>query len=940
LTSSDFVVTNGTVDTLTRTTTTTWEVDVTPTAPGNVSISLPAGTVTDNNGNANTASNTVTIGFDNVAPNITINSLTTNNTKPTLTGTVDDPNSTVTVVVGGQTITATLSGTNWSATVPTALAEGSYTIDVTAVDSAGNSGHQSLTNGLVIDTTAPTATITTTQPDPTPANPIPFTVTFSEDVTGFTISGLTITNGTASNFVAVDGHTYTFDVAPTVDGLVTVAVNAGAAHDAAGNLNTSATFSITSQRTNPIATITTTAHDPTNLSPIPFRVTFNEDVTGFTNSGVQVMNGTASNFVAVDGHTYTFDVTPTADGQVFVKIPAGVAMDTAGHPNAEADFTITSDRTAPAAPVITGLDPASDSGTPGDGITNHNMPTIIGTGEAGATITVFADSGSGPVSLGTVVVGAGGAWSFTPTAALTDGTYTITATATDPAGNVSPNSAGFALTIDTVAPAATITTTATDPTNLASIPFTVTFNGDVLGFSASGLTVVNGTVSNFTMVNAHTFTFDVAPAGDGLVTVTVNADAAHDVAGNGNAAVSHSITSERFNPSGQISTTANDPTNLASIPFTVTWSEAVTGFDATDLMVTNGVVSNFTMVNNHVFTFDVAPQADGLITIQINAGAVQDAFGNPNGQVTFSITSDRTAPAAPVITGLAPGSDSGTPGDGITNHNRPTFTGTAAANSTVKVFADSGSGPVLLGSVVASAIGSWSFTPTTALADGSYMITATATDAAGNESPASAAFHLVIDTAAPTPSITTTALNPTSLASVPFTVTFNEDVTGFSIAGLSVLNGTASNFVAVNAHTYTFDVAPTADGTVTVKVNGAAASDVAGNGNSQANFNFVSDRTPPTGSIQATSAGKVTGTAADATSGVTTVKVSIFNGTHYWDGTGFNSTSEVFLGATTTNNFQNWSINLPVPGTYTVHVQITDNAGNFVQLSQTVVVTP
>ena len=39
-----------------------------------------------------------------------------------------------------------------------------------------------------------------------------------------------------------------------------------------------------------------------------------------------------------------------------------------------------------------------------------------------------------------------------------------------------------------------------------------------------------------------------------------------------------------------------------------------------------------------------------------------------------------------------------------------------------------------------------------------------------------------------TPTITTTATNPTNLNSIPFTVTFNEDVTGFTAAGLSVTN--------------------------------------------------------------------------------------------------------------------------------------------------------
>ncbi|WP_269436255.1 Ig-like domain-containing protein [Ralstonia pseudosolanacearum] len=43
----------------------------------------------------------------------------------------------------------------------------------------------------------------------------------------------------------------------------------------------------------------------------------------------------------------------------------------------------------------------------------------------------------------------------------------------------------------------------------------------------------------------------------------------------------------------------------------------------------------------------------------------------------------------------------------------------------------------MLGTTTADASGNWTFTPTTALTDGSHSLTATATDAAGNVSTAS-----------------------------------------------------------------------------------------------------------------------------------------------------------------------------------------------------------
>ena len=68
-------------------------------------------------------------------------------------------------------------------------------------------------------------------------------------------------------------------------------------------------------------------------------------------------------------------------------------------------------------------------------------------------------------------------------------------------------------------------------------------------------------------------------------------------------------------------------------------------------------------------------------------------------------------------------------GDGITNDNTLTLTGTAEANATVKVY----DGATLLGSATANGTGAWSFT-TAALANGAHSLSATASDLAGNTS--------------------------------------------------------------------------------------------------------------------------------------------------------------------------------------------------------------
>jgi hypothetical protein len=86
---------------------------------------------------------------------------------------------------------------------------------------------------------------------------------------------------------------------------------------------------------------------------------------------------------------------------------------------------------------------------------------------------------------------------------------------------------------------------------------------------------------------------------------------------------------------------------------------------------------------------------------------------------------------------------------------------------------------------------------------------------------------------APTVTLTSTA-GATVNAAFTVTATFSEEVTGFELADITVGNGTASNFTAVSATEYTFNVTPTADGSVTVDVAAEMATDNAGNDNTAA----------------------------------------------------------------------------------------------------------
>ena len=127
----------------------------------------------------------------------------------------------------------------------------------------------------------------------------------------------------------------------------------------------------------------------------------------------------------------------------------------------------------------------------------------------------------------------------------------------------------------------------------------------------------------------------------------------------------------------------------------------------------------------------------------ITATADDGTQGPQSGALT--VTTDNLTPGAPSIPDLLPASDTGTSNtDNTTADTTPTFQGTSEANATVQLFADA----TLVGSVIATGT-SWTIT-STALAVGTYSMTAVQTDPAGNgPSVASAGLSVTINTSVP-----------------------------------------------------------------------------------------------------------------------------------------------------------------------------------------------
>jgi len=156
-------------------------------------------------------------------------------------------------------------------------------------------------------------------------------------------------------------------------------------------------------------------------------------------------------------------------------------------------------------------------------------------------------------------------------------------------------------------------------------------------------------------------------------------------------------------------------------------------------------------------------------------------------------------PSSPSAPDLAVGSDTGfSTVDNVTNDTTPTFSGTAGANVTVRLFADN----VEVGSVVAGGDGSWAITTTPFATNGLKVITATATNATGT-SAAGQPLSITIDTVVPG-----AGSGAFSVSTSPHRTTFNftEDLsTQFTLANATVTNVTTSTVVPSGDMSFTYN---------------------------------------------------------------------------------------------------------------------------------------
>ncbi|EOX4838949.1 Ig-like domain-containing protein, partial [Vibrio alginolyticus] len=426
---------------------------------------------------------------DTEAPNVGFSDLATNDSTPALSGTVNDATASIVVTINGVDYPAINNGDGtWSLldnTLPE-LAEGEYAVKITATDPAGNSS--TVSGSLVIDLTAPdTPTINPSDGSDLSGNAEPGSL-IQIDVNG--------DGKTDYTTVTDDSGSWSITFEPALENGSEVKVTAT---DKAGNESGPSVSTIDAQgpniQVNDVLTNDTTPElggtidDPTAT----IIVSLNDEQYVATNNGDGTWILADNTLPSLADNSYIFTVTATDEVGNQGTATGVVVIDT----NAP---------TVPAAPSTPELNPTNGS-------------EVSGTAEAGSAVQVDVD-GDG-ISDYTTVADGNGDWSITPDAPLADGT-TVTATASDEAGN---ESAPATVVVDGVAPIVTVDDATTNDA-------TPTLTGSVDDGTASVTVTVDGADYTATNNGDGTWTLadnTLASLADNSYTVTVTAT---DEAGN------------------------------------------------------------------------------------------------------------------------------------------------------------------------------------------------------------------------------------------------------------------------------------------------------------------------------------------------------------------------------------------------------------------------
>ena len=733
---------------------------------------------------------------------------------------------------------ATLSNfTQVSATQFTVLVtpsgDGQYVMNIDAgkmQDVAGNGNTASPSLTRVYDTTTPTASVLTpAQSTSFTSSTISASVRVSDSnggLTDLTADDISISNGVISDFSSTSNATSitgTFTITPIDQGTIAFSVKAGAVTDQAGNDSTASTVRTIFYDTNKPTPSFSTPLNPTNASPFPVTLSFDEpvaDIGDVTASQVGITGGVIGNFQRVTAQQYTFDVTPAGLGTVTLGYAADQVSDKAGNTNnAATTLAVVFDNFGPEVNITPSGSATNQSpiiftvtlSEPVSSLTVGDFNLVNGTGELAQTSTTtysmsVTPAGNGDVSLSLPAQ-----------------------KATDEAGNGNQASNTATVKYDTVRPSVGITHSYTSPTNSSPLVFTVRFSEPVSELTAGGINITNGALASLVKVDAREYTLSITPE-DGLVTVQVTTGAVIDAAGNTNTSDSSSVTSDRTAPTGTVNMRH---TNITRPSVGGTVSESA----ETVKVTVEGKTFNATVNNtDHTWTVSaglVGPLADGTYDVAVEITDLAGNTGNDTTADELIIDTDQpqvTLEAERAETNQNPMSfnlrssrdisDLETTDFIVTNGTATEVVETSADTYVIRVIPQS-QGRVTL-----------------------QLKADTVVDAAGNTNPVSNTAESTYDTSSPHITLSG-AMTPTKNSFV-VTADVDELVEDLTISDVTVVRGLVTEVRKQAEQRYSISIQPTSEGTVSVQIAAGATVDQAGNPNIVSNtFTRTFDTTPP-----------------------------------------------------------------------------------------------
>ncbi|EHO8771136.1 non-fimbrial adhesin SiiE [Salmonella enterica] len=692
-----------------------------------------------------TTLSTPTITLDSADDSGTANDNKTNVKTPGfIIGGIDSDVTQVVVQVmrDGHSEEVELTQTNgqWRFVPGSAWTDGDYTLTVTVKDEAGNIRHSAPLT-VTIDTQIAIDHIELVNdsgiPDDNLTNNVRphFQVTVPTDVNVVRLSidgGKTWFNATQSATPGVWDYTWLADVG---EGKHTLTVEAT---DKAGNKTTQQLdFIIDTLLSEPTIVLDNTDDSGTkgdNLTNVnkPTFLLGNIDADArYVTVEVQ-HGGTKEVLTATKDATGNWSVTPTgtwADGDYTLTVRV---EDDAGNEKHSASLTVTVDTQI----TIDVIELVNDNGIPGDNMTNDAHPQFRVT-VPGDVNEVSLSIDGGVTWVKATQSATPGVWNYTWPGTVPDGDYTLNVKATDNAGNTVTETLHF--TIDTT----------------LSVPVIVLNSADDTGVQGDNMT--NSTQPTFALQHidddAVRVTVSVEHGG-----VTTTFDATKGVGGwsftptgawaDGDYTLSVSVEDKAGNTSHSASLTVTVDTQIA-----INNIELVNDSGIPDDNLTNNVRPHFqvkvpTDVNEVRLSIDggktwfnatqsatpgvwdytwLADVGEGKHTLTVEA---TDKAGNQTTQKLDFIID--TMLSEPTIV-LDSTDDSGTKGDNLTNANKPTFIlGNIDADARYVTVEVQYGGTKEVLTATKGATGIWSVTPTGTWADGDYMLTVRVEDDAGN----------------------------------------------------------------------------------------------------------------------------------------------------------------------------------------------------------------